>query len=98
MATNTHDIGDVVRCTGTFTDGDDVAQDPAAVYFKFKAPDGNVTTYEYGVDPEVIKSGTGVYYVDVDIDATGVWYYRFYSTGSGQAAGENNFTIRETNF
>ena len=93
---NTYDVGDEIRCTGTFTDADGDAQDPASVFFSFEAPsDASVTQYEYGVDTEVVKSSTGVYYVDLSIDESGMWYYRWHSTGTGQAAGENYFYVRE---
>lgn len=59
--------------------------DPDAVYFQVKPPGGTVTTYEYGVDGELSNPSTGVYSIDVDLDTAGTWYYRFYSTGTGQA-------------
>lgn len=92
---NTYDVGDLVRVTGTFTDSSGNAQDPTAVYCAFKDPSGNVTTYQYGQDAALEKSSTGVYYVDIDVDEAGVWYYRWYATGTGQAAGESTFSVRE---
>lgn len=94
---NTHDKGDLVRCTGTFTDSDGDAQDPTAVYFQVMTPANETTTYTYGEDDEVVKASTGIYYVDVDANAEGKWRYRFYSTGTGQAAEEELFWV-ETKF
>lgn len=88
-----YDKGDVVRCSGAFTDSDGVAQDPAAVFCEYRDPSGNVTDLEYGVDGELVKSAVGSYYVDVDADEVGFWYYRFYSTGTGQAADEDVFRV-----
>lgn len=85
------DVGDLMRCEGTFLDLDDVAVDPSAVFFKFKDPSGNVTSYTYPTDGELVKEATGLYYVDVDVDEGGDWWFRFFSTGSGQAAGEGTF-------
>jgi len=34
----------------------------------------------------------------VDADEVGTWYYRYYSTGTGQAAGEGTFDVLETEF
>lgn len=92
---NIYDVGDEIRCTGTFTDADGTAQDPTAVMFAYKDPSGTTTTLTYGTDAALIKSDTGVYYVDLDIDESGIWRYRFYSTGDGQAAGEDYFHARE---
>jgi hypothetical protein len=90
--------GAEVRCEGTFTDADGVAQDPTAVFFKVKDPGGNLTSYEYGVDAELVKSATGIYYADVDIDEAGIWPYRFYATGTGQSAEEAFFRVEAGQF
>lgn len=95
---NQYDLGDLVRCTGVFTDSDGNAQDPTTVYFKIRNPAGTITSYIFDVDGELVKSATGTYYVDIDCDEVGQWWYRFHSTGTGQAAGENAFAIIETQF
>jgi len=95
---NWHDKGDTVRCTGTFTDSDGTAADPTAVLFQFKDPSGNAATYTYGTDAELVKSGIGVYYVDVDADEAGTWVYRFYATGTGKSAAQSTFGIKKSEF
>lgn len=91
---NSYFVGAEVRCQGTFTDADGNAQDPAAVFVQVNDPSGNTDSYQYGVDVELVKSATGIYYVDVDCDEEGWWDYRVYSTGAGQAAGEDKFQVR----
>ena len=94
MAANVYDIGDLVRITGTWTRrSDGSAVDPTAVFCAYKDPSDNLSTLEYGVDAALQKDGTGIYYVDISADESGTWYYRFYSTGTGQAAGEQTFEI-----
>jgi uncharacterized protein YfaS (alpha-2-macroglobulin family) len=95
---NLYDVGDLVRCTGAFANSAGVAVDPAAVFCKVRKPEGTVTLYTYGVDGALVKAAAGNYYVDVPITASGVWYYRFYSTGIGQTAGETAFRVRVTYF
>jgi len=90
---NTYDTGDLVRVTGTFTTAAGVALDPTALYLKYKNPAGTVTTLTYGVDAAVVKDSTGVYHVDISATTAGVWMYRWYSTGTGQAAEEHWFTV-----
>jgi len=94
----TYDVGDLVRCTGTFTNAAGTAVDPTAVSFMLRAPSGTETTYTYGVDAELVRDGTGVYHVDVDADEEGAWYYRFESTGTGQAAEESRFYVDQSMF
>ena len=90
------DKGDLVRCTGTFTDIAGAVTDPTAVYFQVTNPAGTKVSYVYGTDAALVKSSSGIYYVDVDAASAGRWYYRFYSTGTGQAADEQLFDVDET--
>ena len=92
------DKGDEIRVQTTFSDSDGNATDPAAVYFKFTDPSGNTATYTYGVDAELVKSATGIYYVDIDCDESGSWRWRFYSIGSGQATDEGYFIVEPSFF
>ena len=95
---NNYHVGDKVRCTGTFETAAGTDTDPSAVYCKVKTPGGTSTTYTYGVDAALVKSATGIYYVDVSITEAGTWHYRFYSTGTGQAAGEESFVAKDSFF
>lgn len=96
---NEYDLGDLVRCSGSFTTTAGAAMDPAAVFFKVKDPEGTVSTpIQYGVDAALVKDSTGNYHVDVDANKSGTWRYRFYSTGNGQAADEGSFNVAASNF
>jgi hypothetical protein len=95
---NHYFVGARPCCWATFTDADGTAQDPTAVYFKVTDPSGNTTTYTYGVDAQLVQSATGIYYVAVDADEAGIWWYRYYSTGTGQAAGEAFFRVEPSKF
>lgn len=96
---NTYDVGDSVRVTCTFTDpSDGSASDPATVIFAVRAPSvaaSSAAEYTYGVDAEVVRTGTGVYYTDIDVTESGIWRIRCYSTGAKQTAGEHYFRVRE---
>ena len=93
---NTYDIGDTPRLTATWTDINDLAVDPSAVTFTWKTPGASVTTYTYGVDAQLVKSSTGIYYVDLALNASGKWSYRFAGTGPGAASAENQLNVRES--
>lgn len=56
----------------TFTRAD-VAFDPSTVRFTLKKPSEIVTTYIYGVDAEVVRESTGVYYLEPHLDEPGRW-------------------------
>lgn len=92
-------LGTNVICSSVFTDEDGADQDPSVVNFSFYHEDEAApTVYVYGTDNELVKDSVGHYHVNVDGNAVGWWYYRFYSTGTGQAAEEHKFRIRESNF
>ena len=95
---NQYDYGDKVRTTGTFTNAAGTAIDPAVVKFSVKPPSGTVTTYTYGVDSEVVKSATGIYYIDTDLNEVGNWAVRAWSTGTGQASDETYFSVASSEF
>jgi hypothetical protein len=89
-----------VRLEGAFVHEDGTTPiDPDVVGVKYRPPGAPEVTKIYGTDVEVVKDSAGHYHIDVDtspvVDVTtghGVWRYRWYSTGNGQAAGELQFT------
>jgi hypothetical protein len=93
---NTHDLGDLCRVTAEFTNVvTEAALDPTVVKLSFKDPSDNVTTWIYGTDAEIVKDSTGNYHADIDCDEAGTWYYRWWSTGTGQAADEASFIVSD---
>lgn len=86
-------VGDLIRVAAVFTNVAGTAVDPTAVFVKYKDPGGTVTTLTYGVDAALVRDSAGNYHVDIDADEAGTWTYRFFSTGTGQAANEKRFTV-----
>ena len=82
MTTTTRDLGDKCRLTCTFKNLAGADTDPTAISFKMMVPDGTVTAYVFGVDAELVKSATGIYYVDWITDQAGRHLYRFIGTGT----------------
>jgi hypothetical protein len=69
------------------------------VVIMHKDPSGNVTTLTYGVDAAVVKDGTGIYHVDVDVDEEGRWFYRCEGSGTTQqAVCEGEFLAQDSEF
>lgn len=92
-APNTYYVGQLVSAAVAFVDEDAAPVDPGTVSVKYRSPDGTVTTKVYGTDAAVIKDSTGNYHIDISATAKGIWRYRWFSTGTGQAAGEQQFTV-----
>ena len=85
MAANSYVPGDGFQLQATFTKNN-VNTDPTTVTFKFKDPAGVITTYVFGVDPEIVKSAVGTYYMDVTVSDEGQFWYRIEGTGAVIAA------------
>lgn len=90
---NSYFVGSLIRCSAAFTDTLGADLDPTTVSFSFKIDNGSVTTYVYGTDAQVVKDSTGHYHVDLSGATKGTLYYRWFSTGTGQAADEGAFYV-----
>lgn len=96
---NLYDLGAEVRCAVAFTNSASVAHDPSSVYFQVVDANNSTTSYVYGgtgSNTKLIKSATGSYYVDVNANSEGAWWYSFWGTGTGQSADENWFRVAES--
>lgn len=96
MSINVYQKGDLARCAASFTDSGGSALDPTGVSFTVTTPAGVSTTYVYGTDAALVKDSSGHYHVDVNANARGVWFYRWFSTGTGQAAEQGEFSVEAT--
>lgn len=94
MTTPAYDVGDQRRLSVAFADSAGTAADPGTVTFAIRAPSGTVTSYTYGTDAQLVKSGTGAYYVDWAIAAPGRYTYRFAGSGTLTAAENGEFYAR----
>jgi hypothetical protein len=95
----TYDIGDRPTYTAVFRNVSDVATDPTVVRFKFQTPAGTSTTYTYGVDGEVVRTGTGTYtFQPPTFTTAGGHYVRAEGTGALVAATEQGFDVRRSAF
>ena len=89
-----YEIGDLVRVSASFfnsTSGS--AVDPTAVYFKYQI-NSYSASYAYGTDVALVKSSSGIYYVDVNAASSGDYHCLFWSTGTGQGAARIYFQVR----
>jgi hypothetical protein len=95
-----YDIGDIVRCSSTFTSTAAVNADPTTVDFVYTTPAGvdsvnqrSATTT--GLTDSIYRVSTGVYYRDITTTASGSYWYRFSSTGTITTSAEWSFRVRK---
>jgi len=92
---STYDIGDITRCAVIFTLAAGSTVDPTKVYFAVQKPDGAIANSTYSaLTTDITRSALGHYYRDVICTGMGLYEYRFWSTGTAQAAEESYFSVR----
>ncbi len=95
---NKYKYGTLVRMSAAFTVGG-VDTNPTTLVYKLKNPAGDVTTYTYGVDVQLVKDGgDGHYHVDYTTLSAGLHSYRFVGTGAAAVAGEKQFQVDASPF
>lgn len=78
--------GTIIRAKVTYTDPDTgVVIDPNEVSVIVRSPDGALTTYEYGTDAQLVRTGVGLYYVLITLAAVGTYKWKWTGTASEQA-------------
>lgn len=92
---NEYLLGNIVRVTAYFNNSG-TAVNPAAVMLYLKKGNNNKVLYVYGVNPEIVRPTTGTYYMDVEASIPGLYTYNWFSTGTGQAAGQDNFVVTDS--
>ena len=80
-----HYVNTTVRIDVVFTDDDGNPIDPATVQFDLMSPRMDTTTYVYCTDAALVRWQQGEYFVDVVPTDSGMWAYRWTTTGTGQA-------------
>jgi hypothetical protein len=91
-----YDRGDLVHASVAFTNAAGAAADPTTVVVRVRPPNtgrDEYTTYTYGTDAEVQKTGTGAYYLDVACAAAGTYWVRWEGTGAVIAAVEDTWDV-----
>ena len=92
---STYDIGDRIRETVTFKNASSAVADPTAVKCHVENPAGTVTTHIYAISTgEIVRSSTGVYYLDVTTTGHGQYEVRWTGTGTVVASVEGWFSVR----
>jgi hypothetical protein len=91
-----YDIGDRRKLSVDIADENGTAVDPDEVRFLMSEPDGFVTTYEYGLDPEIVRTGVGSYHLEWDCAEPGNHVWRVEASGNVAVAEEAFFHVRQS--
>jgi hypothetical protein len=90
MAEQVYDQGDTARLSVAFTVGG-VATDPTSISATVRKPDATTTAYTSG---QITHDGTGLYHLDVTVDQSGEWAYKFTGTGTAADVGPGIFYVK----
>ena len=94
--TDTYDLNDTPALTVTIKDSAAAVIDPTTLVFVATSPIGTATTYTYGTDTELVKSSTGVYYVDLLLNESGRWVFNWTATGNVSLAESSEAWVKFT--
>jgi hypothetical protein len=89
---NYYQIGDQVRLSANFTDSNSVAADPSSLSIRVIVGSAD-NEFAYVTDAEVIKSGVGSYYYDIDVASPGQHFVRWRGWGNVRAAEYTTFFV-----
>lgn len=99
---NKYVVGDLVKLTARFQDP--VSKEylsPTEVSCEVMDPAGTTVSYT-PTHNSSLQTPDGLtadgYFVEIDVELPGTWYYRFASTGVGQAAQEGAFYVERSAF
>lgn len=81
MTVSSYDVGDLIELKGTFLNDAGVATDPTTIVFKIRPDSGDLTTYVFGTDAELVRVSAGIYTVNWIVVDEGIHQYRFIGTG-----------------
>lgn len=91
-----YDLGQRLLSRVTFLDENDVPGDPTSITFKWKDPDGNITTKIYGVGLDVVRESEGTYICRFTVNMPGKWAVRWEGTGEIEAPKEKIFMVKKS--
>jgi hypothetical protein len=91
MAQFVRDLGDIVRLSVNFK-VNGILTDPTGVTATVRKPDGTTTAYAYPAT--IVKDGVGLYHLDVTVDQSGEWTYKFVGTGTAADVGPGIFYVK----
>ena len=90
---NTYLQGQAPRFEVTF-EVDGILTDPSSTTFRTRDPAGNVSSFVFGTDVELVRDSAGAFHLDLPLSIGGQWTVRWEGTGTAQGADE--YTIQVT--
>lgn len=98
MALTTYEVGQDALIQMTFTGQSGLVIDPDTIECDVKPPSKASVAYVFGTAPQIARTSTGVYVLQLDINAAGTWLVYVKSTGQGKTAGVYTFAAKDKPF
>lgn len=101
---NTYNIGDRPRLSGTFRIASSNALfDPDVVKCIIRRPENDAgeaveTTYTYGAGPDVVRDQVGIFSIKPLLDQAGEWKYLWQGKGTFTGVGWQCFQVEDPGF
>lgn len=89
-------IGQAARISVDVKDFGGTLADPGALRLKVKPPTSELQTFVYGTDAALVKDAVGKYHVDLTLNASGAWAYRWECDAPNAGAIEGALQVRKS--
>lgn len=90
--------GEMVRIAVRIVDAAGLVVDPGVLTLKTRLGAGAISTHVFGVGPDIVRDGVGMYYADLALPAAGVFAYRWESGPQYAGAAEGAINVQKSRF
>src|SRR5262245_57694681 len=87
------DVGDFIRATCRFRDGDHELADPSTISIQLRAPSGTVTTLSYDGVNALTRESLGIYHYDFTTTESGRCRLKWIGEGDVTAVFNGHFYV-----
>ncbi len=89
-------IGQAARISVEVKEFGGTLADPGALRLKVKPPTGALQTFAYGTDAALVMDATGQYHVDLTLNQSGPWSWRWECDAPNAGAVEGSLQVRKS--
>ena len=88
-----------IRIKARVRDIDGTLTNPQSIQFDLEKP-GETEYSSYGITstPPVQTEGTGIFYIDIDVDMVGKWKYSWFTYGNVTASWKGFFQVEDARY
>lgn len=91
-------VGSAARIQLAVADAAGLPVDPGVLRLLVMPPAGNVVTYTYGAGPDLVRTAPGAYHLDVALNKSGRWCWRWETDAPQASVSEGQLLVARSRF